>query len=112
VLQRWWRRKLKHLHYYYDVLRRLKRTYSKLKIAFTLKNYIRRRLCREEPRPPEPIVRFFSAGKIVYPLLRSKLYIEANIKAEMGYILNLKNYNNRNFSREWESYEKQLRMFI
>lgn len=30
----------------------------------------------------------------------------------MGYILNLKNYNNRNFSREWQLYEKQLRLFI
>jgi hypothetical protein len=30
----------------------------------------------------------------------------------MMYILNLKNYNNRNFSKEWERYEKQLRLFI
>lgn len=108
-LQRWWRRKLKHLKYYYSVLAKLKLTYSKLKVEFALKKFIRRKALRVQE---EPMVRFFTAGKIIYPLLRDKLILEANIKSEMGYIINLKNYNNRNFSREWENYEKQLRRYI
>jgi hypothetical protein len=81
LLQRWWRRKLKHLNYYYRVLRKLKVTYSRMKLAFALKAYIRRRIFHEKRQPHEPVVRYFTAGKIVYPLLTNKLFLEVNIKS-------------------------------
>lgn len=111
LIQHWWKKKAAYLAYFRYMVSKFRRTYYLGKIQLALLRYIRK--VKHLPAPPDlHPPRCFTAGKVIFPILKDKLMLHCNLEAESQYMSNLLAYNKVNFTREWETYESQLIVFI